>query len=86
MVPADHSNKEMDVLGAPLRDESNAGLKEVYVTNEKDTLTKSQLPENKHEQGKIPTEEEKRTLRHVGESLPKAAFLVGVQGLFQNYV
>lgn len=46
----------------------------------------------------IPTEEEKRTLRHRPERLPKAAFLVavvelcerftyyGASGIFQNYV
>ena len=48
--------------------------------------------------GEIPTPEERRTLRHVGEPLPKAAFLVaivelcerftyyGASGLFQNYI
>lgn len=48
--------------------------------------------------GEIPTAEERRTLRHVGEPLPKAAFLVaivelcerftyyGASGLFQNYI
>ncbi|KAF2801839.1 PTR2-domain-containing protein [Mytilinidion resinicola] len=49
-------------------------------------------------EGEHPSEEEKRTLRHIGDPLPKAAFLVaivelcerftyyGIQGLFQNYV
>lgn len=49
-------------------------------------------------EGQEPTEEEKKTLRHIGESLPVSAWLVaivelserftyyGVQGLFQNYV
>ena len=48
--------------------------------------------------GAYPTEEEKRTLLHVGEPLPKSAFLVaivelcerftyyGASGLFQNYI
>ena len=48
--------------------------------------------------GVEPTEEEKKTLRHVGDPLPKAAFLVaivelcerfsyyGASGIFQNYV
>lgn len=48
--------------------------------------------------GTYPTEEEKRTLVHVGEPLPKSAFLVaivelcerftyyGASGLFQNYI
>jgi POT family proton-dependent oligopeptide transporter len=48
--------------------------------------------------GERPTEEEKRTLRRVGDPLPKAAFLVavvelcerftyyGASGIFQNYV
>lgn len=49
-------------------------------------------------EGETPTEHEKATLRHVGESLPFAVFLVaiielcerftyyGCQGIFQNYV
>lgn len=49
-------------------------------------------------EGEEPTEHEKSTLRHVGESLPFAVFLVaiielcerftyyGCQGIFQNYV
>ncbi|OCL03552.1 putative MFS peptide transporter Ptr2 [Glonium stellatum] len=97
LEPADHSNKEKDVLGAPLQDESNAGLKEVCITDEKDT-TGFQSPGHEHEEGELPTEEEKRALRHIGDPLPKAAFLVaivelcerftyyGVQGLFQNYI
>jgi POT family proton-dependent oligopeptide transporter len=48
--------------------------------------------------GELPTEEERKTLRRVGEPLPKAAFLVavvelcerftyyGASGIFQNYV
>ncbi|KAF1959168.1 PTR2-domain-containing protein [Byssothecium circinans] len=48
--------------------------------------------------GEFPTAEERRTLQHVGEPLPKAAFLVavvelcerftyyGASGLFQNYI
>lgn len=48
--------------------------------------------------GDIPTEEEKKTLRRVGDKVPKAAFLVavvelcerftyyGASGLFQNYI
>ncbi|KAF2682537.1 di/tri peptide transporter 2 [Lentithecium fluviatile CBS 122367] len=48
--------------------------------------------------GVLPTEEERKSLRHVGEPLPKAAFLVaivelcerftyyGASGLFQNYI
>lgn len=49
-------------------------------------------------EGEVPTEHEKSTLRHVGESLPFTVFLVavielcerftyyGCQGIFQNYV
>lgn len=48
--------------------------------------------------GELPTEEEKKTLRRVGDKVPKAAFLVaivelcerftyyGASGLFQNYI
>ena len=48
--------------------------------------------------GEEPTEHERATLRHIGESLPLSAWLVagvelserftyyGTQGLFQNYV
>lgn len=47
---------------------------------------------------RVPTAEEKRTLRRIGDPLPKAAFLVaivelcerftyyGASGLFQNYI
>ncbi|KAF2013328.1 peptide transporter PTR2-A [Aaosphaeria arxii CBS 175.79] len=61
--------------------------KEVYRDAEDESLS-----------GEIPTAEEKKTLRHVGEPLPYAAFLVaivelcerftyyGASGLFQNYI
>jgi POT family proton-dependent oligopeptide transporter len=52
---------------------------------------------DEHE-GEYPTAEEIRTLRHIGDPLPKSAFLVavvelcerftfyGVSGIFQNYI
>ncbi|KAF2186962.1 di/tri peptide transporter 2 [Zopfia rhizophila CBS 207.26] len=106
----DKSNKLTDISGAPLRDASNAGVESNTTPNEKvvtshagtnspsdKEIAESQYSDE-HLGGEIPTEEEKRTLRHVGESLPKAAFLVaivelcerftfyGASGIFQNYV
>jgi POT family proton-dependent oligopeptide transporter len=67
---------------------SSRGMDEKYIDE-----TTIETPE-----GEVPTEHEKSTLRHVGESLPFAVFLVaiielcerftyyGCQGIFQNYV
>ncbi|KAF2464029.1 di/tri peptide transporter 2 [Lindgomyces ingoldianus] len=83
-----------DISGAPLDEKIQEGIstptpsdKEIVSQEDEDQLG-----------GERPTEEEKRTLRHVGEPLPKAAFLVaivelcerftyyGASGIFQNYV
>ncbi|KAF2277445.1 PTR2-domain-containing protein [Westerdykella ornata] len=102
----DGSNKKIDLAGGPLQNgghvdasvptgEKKSFSKEEYTTPEKDGA--SQV-EGHVVEGQIPTEEEKRTLRHVGEPVPKAAFLVavvelcerftyyGASGIFQNYV
>jgi proton-dependent oligopeptide transporter, POT family len=74
--------------------------------NEKETVERSiihtgtDLDKENYESpvGAAPTEYEKSTLRHVGESLPASVFLVavielcerftyyGCQGIFQNYI
>lgn len=93
----DHSNKKTDLAGGNPVDKSIAG-----------TLTErgcQQIPNNTsfdddvdELSGEVPTEEEKKTLRHVGEPLPMSAFLVavvelserftyyGASGIFQNYI
>jgi proton-dependent oligopeptide transporter, POT family len=95
-------NKKTDLAGAPLPpqantfpDEKAAAPSHVPSTPDKEIVTHDD--EHLHE-GVYPTEEEKRTLRHIGEPLPKAAFLVavvelcerftyyGASGIFQNYV
>ncbi|PSN69745.1 putative MFS peptide transporter Ptr2 [Corynespora cassiicola Philippines] len=83
-----HAHKDM--AGGPLPDEKVPASLPAY----------AQDNGSSHDQfgGEVPTEEEKKTLRHVGEPLPKAAFLVaivelcerftyyGASGIFQNYV
>lgn len=104
------ANKQVDLAGAPLQDHSTPGLAVEAFPHEKvgshaGTSTPSVkgrgLIDGEEHDGfddERPTEEERRTLRHVGEPLPKAAFLVaivelcerftyyGASGLFQNYV
>lgn len=96
-------NKTVDVAGGPL-----PGATPLNPTfNEKEKhLDGASTPEvvayhhddDEELRGEVPTEEEKKTLRHVGDPLPKAAFLVaivelcerftyyGASGIFQNYV
>ncbi|KAF2874955.1 di/tri peptide transporter 2 [Massariosphaeria phaeospora] len=105
-----NSNKLTDISGAPLQHSSNVAATTSHFADEKlrDSHAGTSSPSDKagdvihdnHDliQGTLPTEEEKRTLRHVGEPLPKAAFLVaivelcerftyyGASGIFQNYV
>ena len=66
--------------------------------DEKAVFTAAASADNDSSVGGLPTEEERRSLRHVGDPLPKSAFLVavvelcerftyyGASGLFQNYV
>ncbi len=72
--------------------------------NEKQIVAESSVPSVQHYEeddgldGQKPTEEEKSTLRRIGEPVPKAAFLVavvelcerftyyGASGIFQNYI
>ncbi|KAF9735834.1 hypothetical protein PMIN06_002199 [Paraphaeosphaeria minitans] len=93
----DLSNKQRDLAGEPLReapftaDEKTAAL-------ESSSHSPSEVAgEDDGFGGELPTEEEKKTLRRVGDKVPKAAFLVavvelcerftyyGASGLFQNY-
>jgi POT family proton-dependent oligopeptide transporter len=92
----DLSNKKHDMAGEPLTarpfsaDEKAAAL---------DASSHSpSAAEDDGFGGDLPTEEEKKTLRRVGDKVPKAAFLVavvelcerftyyGASGLFQNYI
>lgn len=107
----DGSNKATDIAGAPLQvtaHTQNTQSAVIPETDEKAATQGSMTPPEKgivqHDDeedgfgGERPTEEEKRTLRHVGEPVPKAAFLVavvelcerftyyGASGIFQNYV
>ncbi|KAK7191771.1 POT family protein [Paraphaeosphaeria sporulosa] len=93
----DLSNKRRDIAGEPLTerpftaDEKAAAL-------EASSHTPSVAGEDDGFGGELPTEEEKKTLRRVGDKVPKAAFLVavvelcerftyyGASGLFQNYI
>ncbi|KAF2198123.1 di/tri peptide transporter 2 [Delitschia confertaspora ATCC 74209] len=105
----DQSNHNQDLAGAPLKAGYDGGIEHAPTISEKKAL---EVHDNTSEgkgvvlsdasddgyNGEPPTEEEKRTLRHVGEPLPKAAFLVavvelcerftyyGASGIFQNYV
>lgn len=104
MDTTDHANKKTDIAGGPLVDSSNHG---VAMADEKAPPRHSSPSSSNKDiildgdeplDGVLPTEEERRTLRHVGEPLPKAAFLVaivelcerftyyGASGLFQNYI
>ncbi|KAF2736613.1 di/tri peptide transporter 2 [Polyplosphaeria fusca] len=90
-------------MGGALQDSTNYD----NLPNEKPTVESTSTPSDRDvgvEQdtdefgGTLPTLEERKTLRHVGEPLPKAAFLVaivelcerftyyGASGLFQNYI
>lgn len=100
-------NKRTDLAGASLTPAPQA----VVATDEKHPVTdhtvsssqeRQAVPNYDHDddeiRGEAPTEEEKRTLRRIGDPLPKAAFLVaivelcerftyyGASGIFQNYI
>ncbi|KAF2835277.1 putative MFS peptide transporter Ptr2 [Patellaria atrata CBS 101060] len=94
-------HKEKDIFGGELRDRSNSVVEKPGV-NEKEHGSSGHYDSDRDsfqtKDGDYPTEAEKKTLRHVGESLPWSAFLVafvefcerftyyGVSGLFQNYI
>ncbi|KAK2733060.1 hypothetical protein FQN57_002321 [Myotisia sp. PD_48] len=109
---ADHPSetakvKEGHVVGADLKHEK-MGLEDALRSENHDQFADpkvipgdglaEQRAMDQTPDGGEPTELEKRTLRHVGESLPLSAWLVaivelcerftyyGMQGLFQNYV
>ncbi|EEP82598.1 hypothetical protein UREG_07463 [Uncinocarpus reesii 1704] len=90
---AEPQHEKKDLAGGSLGKDTEAEVRSIeagYV-NKEGYLHETPL-------GEEPTEEEKRTLRHVAESLPISAWLVavvelcerftyyGMQGLFQNYV
>jgi POT family proton-dependent oligopeptide transporter len=102
------ANHKPHLFGASANSD-NVGAN-VHVDNEKEIIEKQsgsssgasvRVADNEEEDGLggvAPTAEEIRTLRKVGEPLPKAAFLVaivelcerftyyGASGLFQNYI
>ncbi|KAH3989776.1 di/tri peptide transporter 2 [Parastagonospora nodorum] len=103
------ANQKPHLFGASVND-ANVGAN-VHVADEKDIVEKQsgsnssgasvRLADHEEEDGLggvAPTAEELRTLRKVGEPLPKSAFLVavvelcerftyyGASGLFQNYI
>jgi POT family proton-dependent oligopeptide transporter len=105
----DLTNKKTDLAGASL----NARTEVAKAGDEKSekqpvadrTHSSPQVSEiipshedNDYLDSELPTEEEKRTLRRIGDPLPKAAFLVaivelcerftyyGASGIFQNYI
>lgn len=101
----DKSNKKTDLAGAPLNPAPTAAIedeKAVVASTHRSSLQDAGTVSN-HDgddeiRGEAPTEEEKRTLRRIGDPLPKSAFLVaivelcerftyyGASGLFQNYI
>ncbi|GAD96295.1 MFS peptide transporter Ptr2, putative [Paecilomyces variotii No. 5] len=84
---------QTDLLGGPLPTNRDVITDEKLVHGEVDEKASSNTPD-----GEEPTEDEKRTLRHVAEHLPISAWLVaavelserftyyGMSGLFQNYL
>jgi POT family proton-dependent oligopeptide transporter len=106
MDTQNHSNVKTDIAGGPLVDQSNAGYVADDVAGfggEKDHHHAHSPVSSTRDGGELvestlPSEEERRTLRHIGDPLPKSAFLValvelcerftyyGAQGLFQNYI
>jgi len=82
-----------DLLGGPLPTNRDVITGEKMVQGEVDEKASSITPD-----GEEPTEDEKRTLRHIAEHLPLSAWLVaavelserftyyGMSGLFQNYI
>ena len=101
------SNKDHDLSGGPLPGTHSLVGEKTALSHDGTSLPSENAAvvdgldgERDHEDfgAERPTEEEKRTLRHIGEPLPKAAFLVaivelcerftyyGASGIFQNYV
>jgi len=107
LATQNHTNVKTDIAGGPLADHSNDGYVAGDFVGEKDhhnaqspvsSSKDMDMDGGEHTGGVLPSEEERRTLRHVGDPLPKSAFLValvelcerftyyGAQGLFQNYI
>lgn len=98
------ANEKPHVFGASLNDANVAGAHAHVEHDEKHIAESSRSPSMRHNDeddglgGVRPTLEEMKTLRKVGEPLPKAAFLVaivelcerftyyGASGIFQNYL
>ncbi|MCJ1443525.1 MAG: hypothetical protein MMC23_004023 [Stictis urceolatum] len=98
----DENAEVKDITGAPLRKESLVGKELVETARSASSHNEPAYDDQKGGLNTIDGEEpnagEKAALRHVGESLPVAAWLVaivelcerftyyGCQGLFQNYI
>ncbi|KAJ5895643.1 hypothetical protein N7495_007334 [Penicillium taxi] len=77
---------------------NDESVEQVHVTDEKCAMDMDKEALSNTPDGEEPTDEEKRTLRHIAENLPLSAWLVatvelcerftyyGMSGLFQNYV
>jgi POT family proton-dependent oligopeptide transporter len=99
-LPAGDQSFKKDIMGAPLA--ANVSDEKRQPPPEYEGGSTHSDPEKGGFRdtpvGEEPTDDEKRRLRHVGESLPKSAFLVaivelcerftyyGCQGIFQNYI
>jgi POT family proton-dependent oligopeptide transporter len=102
----DGMNKKTDLAGAPLTPAPHAIVdatvdeKQHVPNSTASSPPRAITPSDEEDElrGEMPTEEEKRTLRRIGDPLPKAAFLVaivelcerftyyGASGIFQNYI
>ncbi|KAF2650184.1 peptide transporter PTR2-A [Lophiostoma macrostomum CBS 122681] len=97
----DLSNKKTDIAGGTLVPAAAVEAAAAEKVPSHTSSSNRDVPYGEEDDGfhgEIPTEEEKKTLRRIGDPLPKAAFLVaivelcerftyyGASGLFQNYV
>ncbi|KAF2001222.1 di/tri peptide transporter 2 [Amniculicola lignicola CBS 123094] len=102
-----HANKANDLTGAPLDTSANfvpgvdndtKAFSPTGSDGDKAPSEETGVVDEEGYHGVEPTEEERKTLRKIGDPLPKAAFLVavvelcerftyyGASGLFQNYI
>jgi POT family proton-dependent oligopeptide transporter len=97
-------NKKTDLAGGPLTPAPHSVVEAAAVDEKQHVLnsaaSRAITPSDEEDElrGEMPTDEEKRTLRRIGDPLPKAAFLVavvelcerftyyGASGIFQNYI
>ena len=92
----DSSLKKTDMAGGTLVEKGGATDSAALPTYSRGSSDRG--PDYQTPDGEMPTEHEKETLLHVGESLPLSTWLIavvelcerftyyGVSGLFQNYI